>query len=65
MSAIQFILVVIWAFCLLGMLIASGVGAGIQAAGLSKTESVPFFLVFLFLGVIAALSGLPIFLWIF
>ena len=65
MTVIQFMLVVVWAFCVLGMLIASGAGAGIQAAGLSKTESVPFILVFLVLGVIAALTGLPIFLWIF
>lgn len=65
MSAIQFVIVVIWAFCALGMLISSGVGGAIQAAGLSKTESVPFILVFLFLGVVAALTGLPIFLWIF
>lgn len=65
MSAIQFIIVVIWAFCVLGMLITSGVGGAIQAAGLSKAEPAPFLLVFLLVGVVAALTGLPIFLWIF
>lgn len=65
MIIIQFMVAVVWAVFVLSMVIASGVGGAIQAAGLSKGESDPFFLVFLFVGVLAALTGTPIFLWIF
>lgn len=64
MTVIQFMVVVIWAVLVLSMVVTTGVGGAIQASGLSKIESVPFLLVFLFVGVLAAITGVPLFLWI-
>lgn len=65
MAVIQFMLVVVWAVLLLSMTITSGVGGAIQAAGLGKAGDADFILVFLFVGVLGALTGAPLFLWIF
>lgn len=65
MIALQMLLLIVWAVIVLSMVIATGVGGALQAAGLSKTESAPFLVVYLSMGILAALTGAPILLWIF
>lgn len=65
MIALQFILVVTWVVVWLGLTIGAGVSAGIQATGNNKAEGAPHITLLLLIGLIAAISGLPLFLWVF